>query len=223
MSDNKTAIVLGATGLVGKSLVNLLIKDDTFSRILIFVRRDANFNHPKVEQLIIDFNDYESYKSFVMGDIVYSCLGTTIKQAGSKEAQYKVDYQYQFEFAKAAADNEVNNYCLVSSTSANSDSRIFYSRIKGELEDAVEKLAFKKIDFIRPSLLLGDREQGRTGEIVGEKVLNIITKILPFLKKYRGIKDSEVALSMLNAYSTKNSKRVNIYELEEVFQLAGID
>lgn len=219
MKNQKTAIVLGATGLVGKCLLQILINDELFSTINVFVRRSLRFTHPKIRQHIIDFNDFDSFKEHIKGDVLFSSLGTTIKQAGSKEAQRKVDYTYQYEFAKAASNNGVLNYCLVSSTGANADSKIFYSRIKGELENSVSELPFEKVCIIRPSVLVGEREEKRMGEIFGSRMVSVLSKIIPPLKKYRGIKGEEVAKALLNSYKKSFDSRIKIFELEEVFDL----
>jgi len=219
MENTKVAIVLGATGLVGKQLVKLLIKDKTFTKIKVFVRRSTNILDEKIEEHIINFGDTNSYKSEIKGDVLFSCLGTTIKQAGSKNEQYKVDFTYQYDFAQIAANNGVSNYVLVSSTSASSKSRIFYSRIKGELEDAISELSFKKISIIRPSVLVGEREESRSGEIIASKVFNVVGKIAPFLNKYRPIKGEEVALALINSFKKSQSDKIVIAELEGVFDL----
>lgn len=219
MNNQKTAIVLGATGLVGKNLVQILIHDELFSTIKVFVRRSLGFTHPKIKENIVDFNDFNSFKEHIKGDVLFSSLGTTIKQAGTKDAQKEVDFTYQYEFAKAASDNGVLNYCLVSSTGANANSRVFYSRIKGELENSVSELSFEKICILRPSVLVGVREEKRMGEIFGSSIISVLSKIIPPLKKYRGIKGEEVAMALINSYKKSFDSRIQIFELEEVFNL----
>jgi len=219
MENQKIAIVLGATGLVGKSLVELLINDNYFSTIILIVRRNSGFNHPKIKEYIVDFDDITSYNSLIQGDVLFSCMGTTLKQAGSKEAQYEVDYTYQFEVAEIAAENGVSNYILVSSANANAKSLIFYSRIKGELDEAVMDLPFERVFIFRPSVLMGEREIKRIGEEIGAKIMNGIGKIIPAMNKYRGIKSLEVAKAIIVAYKSSSTKKAVIYTLEEVFDL----
>ena len=133
----------------------------------------------------------------LVGDELYSALGTTIKKAGSKEAQYKIDFTYQYEVAKAAAKNGVKKYLLVSSAGANYKSGNFYLRIKGSLDEKVQQLNFEKIRIFRPSILVGLRSEKRLGESIGIKIAGTITKIIPALKKYRPIKASQVAEAMI--------------------------
>ncbi len=218
MKNKKTAIVIGATGLIGKELVKLLINDSYFDKIKVFVRRSTGITHTKLEEHIIDFNVLSTIKNDIMGDVLFSTLGTTIKQAGSKDAQYLVDYTYQYEIAKIAADNGVKDYILVSSSGANSKSNIFYTRIKGELDNAVCKLNFQRIRIFRPSLLLGERPEKRLGESIGAILIKVI-KFIPYLKKYRGIKGKEVALAMINTYKKTNNNSPEFHELDSIFKL----
>ena len=138
----KTAVVIGATGLVGSELVALLLADSRFETVKVFVRRSTGRQHPKLEEHLVNFDAVETWKEQLTGDVLFSAMGTTLKQAGSKDAQYKIDYTYQYNVAKAAAENGVPQYVLISSAGASPKSRIFYSRMKGELEESVKKLTF---------------------------------------------------------------------------------
>ena len=218
MKDKKTAIVIGATGLIGKQLVKLLINDTDFDKIKVFVRRTIGISNPKIEEYIIDFNNLTSCEDKIKGDVLFSTLGTTIKQAGSKENQYLVDFTYQYEIAKIASDNGVKNYTLVSSSGANPKSKVFYSRIKGELDDAIKRLSFSRIKIFKPSLLIGQRQDKRIGEKIGEKVLKVVT-VIPFLKKYKAIQGKEVAQAMINVENDSNKSPLLTYELDEIFKL----
>lgn len=177
------ANVIGASGLVGHELLVQLLDHPEFEKVRIFVRRATGIDHPKLEEQIIDFDRPESWKPLVKGDVLFSTLGTTIKTAKTKENQYRVDFTYQYEFAKAASENGVQTYLLVSSIGANPKSSVFYSRMKGELEDAVAKLPFQKLFIIRPSILDGDRKEKRAGEKVGLILSRFLTKFI--LKVYR--------------------------------------
>jgi len=179
----RIANVIGASGLVGHELVVQLLDHPEFEKVRIFVRRTTGIVHSKLEEQIIDFDQTESWKPLVTGDVLFSALGTTIKTAKTKENQYRVDFTYQFEFAKAAAGNGVPAYLLVSSMGANPKSSVFYSRMKGELEDAVAKLPFQKLIIIRPSILDGDRQEKRAGEKFGLILSRFVTKFI--LKVYK--------------------------------------
>ncbi len=221
MEKEKIAIVLGATGLVGGHLVNQLLSDSTIKEVKIFVRRPVAINHPKLTVNIVDFNEPVSFQKQVTGDVVFSCMGTTIKTAGSQEAQYTVDYTYQFQFAQMASGNKVAQYFLVSSSGANSGSRFFYPRIKGELEEEVKKLPFQNIVIVRPSLLLGERPERRIGEKFGEKLFKVVGPIIPGLKKYKPILGAQVASAMLNV-SKSNSQNFLQLELDELFPFSTV-
>lgn len=212
-----TANVIGATGLVGKQLVNFLLENDNFKKVQIFVRRDSGLKHPKLVQQIVDFRNKESWQKKLTGDVLFSALGSTLKQAGSKENEYEIDFTFNLNFAKKAKEKGIENYVLVSSIGANSKSKVFYTRMKGELDDTVEKLGFENLAILRPSSLTGDRKEKRLMENISIPVLNFLTRFM--LKKYRPIKDGTVAQAMINAVLRPNPERT-IWEADEVFILA---
>ena len=219
MEKKKKALVLGATGLVGKCIVDELIADESIGSIVLFLRRSSGITNNKITEHIVDFENFASFKELISGDIAFSAMGTTLKQAGSKKAQYKVDYTYQYEFAKAAAENGVSEFHLVSSSGANAKSLIFYTKIKGQLDAAIGELPFKRTFIFRPSVLMGERAEKRQGEEQGAKIINGLVKWIPFLKKYRGIQAQEVAQSILAAHHSDNEKKYTIYTLDELFDL----
>lgn len=214
----KTAILLGATGLVGSALLQQLLKDSRYGRVKVFTRRRTGVVDPKLDEYIIDFDRPERWQHDVKGDVLFSALGTTIKQAGSKNAQYKVDYTYQYQFALAAALHAVPIYILVSAAYASPDSQIFYSRIKGELEKAVSELPFHAVHILKPGVLLGNRKEGRMGERISIAVLNIVGA-LPGMNKWKPIAGSVVARAMRHAAADERKGRFS-YTLDEVFRLA---
>jgi uncharacterized protein YbjT (DUF2867 family) len=214
----KTAIIIGATGLVGNHLIHLLLHDDRFLRLVVFGRRSLGIQHDKLEEHIIDFEKPAEWMHLVKGDVLFSALGTTIKQAGGKSQQYKIDYTYQYDFAQAAAQNHVPAYVLISSASATADSKIFYSRMKGELERDVKTLPFKSITIIQPGLLHGERQEERFGEQMAYKVLNVVN-VIGLFKQYRPIAGKTVAMAMRNA-GLQSRPGVHTYTLAHVFELA---
>ena len=216
--NSGTAIVIGATGLVGSSLVQLLLEDDRFLAVKVLVRRSTGIRHLKLQEHIINFDHPAQWKHLVKGDVLFSALGTTLKSAGSKEAQYKIDHTYQFNVAKAASENSVPVYVLVSAAMANEHSKIFYTRMKGELERDIRNLPFDYIHIIQPGMLVGNRKENRPFEKIGTPVLQFLNK-LGIAKKQKPIHVSIVAQAMINV-SFKKKNHVNTYSLLEVFEQA---
>jgi|SRR5690554_1163669 len=170
------ALIIGATGATGSDLLELLLADSKTESVEIFVRRSPEIKHDKLTVHLIDFDKPEQWSHRVKGDILFSCLGTTLKDAGSKAAQWKVDHDYQYLFAKAAKENGVGSCVLVSSVNASAKSPIFYARMKGELEEDVRRLGFARLIIFRPPSLIR-RESDRTMERVGVRVLRFLNRL----------------------------------------------
>ena len=164
------AIVIGATGAVGKELVRALLDDARYTEVAVFVRRDPGVTHSKLTAHVINFEQPDTWRALVTGDVLFSALGTSLKQAGSKEAQRRIDYDYQHMFAEAAHANGVPHLVLLSSLGADSRSSIFYLRLKGELDDAVQRLGFDTVHIVRPPSLIRP-EAKRLGETAVVKIL----------------------------------------------------
>ena len=213
--------MIGSTGLVGKQLVSNLLADSRFEKIISFSRRSLNLNNPKLTEYIVDFENVGKWKEQVRGDVLFSALGTTLKQAGSKEAQYKVDFTYQYEVARYAAENKVSCYVLISSLGADPKSRLFYPRMKGQLDEAVKGLEFRKINIVRPSALKGERETERKSEKMVIAMTGFFVKVLPFLKKYQPIDADTVARAMINISLDESGERYRIFNNKELFKLAA--
>jgi len=194
---NLDAIVIGATGATGKELVVRLLEDSDFNSVSIFVRKKPTISHKKLKTYKIDFSKIGNFSELIKGDVLFSCLGTTLKTAGSKLKQYKVDYTYQYEFAKYASENGVSLYSLVSSTGANSKSFFFYPKIKGQLEDSVKKLPFKTIHIFQPPILIRQAELIRRGEKFAIKIFSSLNN-LGILKSQKPIPVSTLANRMVD-------------------------
>lgn len=210
------ALVIGATGATGRELVNSLINDEDFNQVSIFVRKAPDLEHEKLKIHIIDFNEIIKHKELIKGDILFSALGTTKKEAGGKQRQYIIDYTYQYEFAKIAAENGVDQLSLVSSIGANPKSFMFYPKMKGELESDVKKLKFKKIDIFQPPILIRQAEVIRKAE---KKAISIIQKLnkLGILKSQQPLMVSNLAERMVKTSKTNSKEKVNTYLPKELF------
>ncbi len=197
----KTALIAGASGLVGRHCLDLLLAaDDRYAHVISIGRRTLPLEHPRLEQRVVDFDDFEKERLHLIADDVYCCLGTTIRSAGSEAAFYKVDYTYVVKLAALTAGNFASQLLVVSAMGADVSSRLFYNRVKGEMEEAVKQTAFRAIHLFRPSLLLGDRPNPRFGERFAAAVLAVVRPLLigP-LKPYRPIQAKTVAQAMLDA------------------------
>lgn len=220
MKEEYSAIVIGATGLVGQFLVHELLADPLCKNVRVLVRRSLGFSHHKLKAYIVNFDD-ESYAEYVKGDVLFSCLGTTKSKAGSKQQQYKVDFTYQYNTAKHAKDNGVKYYVLVSSPYANLQSKNYYRRMKAELEWRTRELAFEQMVVLQPNGLLGKREKGRQWEDKLGRMFVRLSHYLPPLKPYKPINGKIVAKAMIKGlYLSMDKKRkYTIYTRREVDKL----
>ena len=205
------AIVIGATGATGQEIVSQLLVDDSFDSVSIFVRKDPNITHNKLKTYVIDFSKIENYKDLIKGDVLFSCLGTTLRVAGSKDKQYLVDYTYQYEFAKIASDNGVSDYSLVSSIVANEKSPFFYPKIKGELEMAIKRFPFKTIQIFQPPTLIRQQELIRTGEKIGIKIFRWLN-FFGILKSQKPLPVNILAEFMIEQIKKKQKEKITTFK-----------
>lgn len=215
---NATAIVIGATGATGSELVNQLLTDVDFSKVIIFARRSIDITHPKLEMHVVDFDQPENWHHLLKGDVLFSAMGTTLRQAGSKDKQYLIDYTYPHEAAKAASANGVPTYVLVSAYGANEKSVLFYPRMKGQLDKAVQQLSFKYIHIFRPGVLWRQADKLRPTEKLMIVVVNALNKI-GLLKSQKPMPVKVLAEKMIRVSKSDIQTNVHIYNLNKIFDL----
>lgn len=193
----KTVLLLGATGLVGGHLLQGLLAADFCGRVITLTRSPVTTasEHSKLDARIIDFEQPDGWRDQVAADQVICTLGTTIKKAGSRQAFRRVDFDYPLAMAQAARSLGCRHFMLVSAMGADPNSRVFYNRVKGELEAAILTLEFDSVSIFRPSLLLGDRREFRLGEALGQIMSRWLTFVIP--KAYRPIHAQTVADAIL--------------------------
>ena len=209
------ALVIGATGAVGKDLVQQLSEDSSFERVDIFVRREVKIPAVKVVAHVVDFDHPETWADQLKGDVLFSCLGTTIRAAGSQDAQWKVDYTYQYEAAKAAKANGVKTYVLVSSVGANAKSKVFYTKMKGALDEAVQELGFEGCFILRPPSLIR-KGSDRFGEKVGIVALKAFNTI-GLMRSFTPMPTEAVAAAMIRL--TKSGRQgVEIINSQDILK-----
>ncbi|WP_404350913.1 oxidoreductase [Sutcliffiella horikoshii] len=198
MNSNRNALLIGATGLVGAYVKEEILQNSDYNNLTTFVRNQTNENHPKLKEVKIDFENMSDYKEHFKVDDLFICLGTTKKKAGTQEKFRKVDYDYVVEAARLAKESGVTKIAVVSAIGADENSRFFYNQVKGEMEQAVSAIGITSTYFFRPSLLLGDRNEFRLGERVGEVLGTVIQPLLRGnLQKYRSVHGQTVAKAMV--------------------------
>ena len=214
----RTALIFGSSGLVGEHLLNQLIKDANYSKIKLFVRSVPGISDPKVEILKTDFTNLQNHKEDIIGDDCFFCIGTTKKNSSDKDEYRRVELEVPKEIAGIAKSNLVNSFIFVSALYANPKSSGDYVRFKGLVEEELKRLNFPKLAVMRPSFLMGDRKEKRTGEKIGIFVFKILSPLLlgP-LKKMKPIHSEIVAKAMIKAANENVEK--NIFESNEIDEL----
>lgn len=194
---NKTALLAGASGLVGNELLHILLNSPHYKEVKVLVRRPLDMAHEKLEQVVTDFDKLDDYANHFDVDDVYCCLGTTIKKAGSQSAFKKVDYEYPLKMAELAKSQQVKNFLIITALGADAESKVFYSRTKGQLQVRLKKTGLTALHIFQPSLLLGDRQEFRLGEKAATVLSPAISKLLKGkMKKYKPVEARNVALAM---------------------------
>jgi len=215
--EQKTAVIFGATGLVGNELLRQLIADKRYTGIKVFGRRDPGINDKKLVNRIVDIADVKSWSSEITGDELYICLGTTIKKAGSIAAMEVADRDVPAEIARVGRDNGVKAIAVVSSIGADPGARNYYLRIKGEMETEIAGIGYDRTVIVRPSMLLGKRDEYRFGEEVGKAVMKALRILfIGKMRKYRGIEAIDVAKGMIRLLNTNPKPERIVFESDEL-------
>ncbi|KAF2508083.1 NAD(P)H-binding protein [Flavobacterium foetidum] len=210
------ALVIGATGATGRFLVDELLADPFYTTVVIFVRKPTGRQNPKLVEHIIDFTAIRDSKDLIVGDVIFSCLGTTLKDAGSKESQTKIDFDMPLQFAEIAKANGINSFILLSAYGASAKSNVFYSQLKGKLEDKIAALHFEQYIVFRPGLLLRP-DSDRAGEKISAVVLSVFNS-LGLFRKFKPLPTAVLAQKL--AISPRLFSRGNsIVELNKIFEL----
>ena len=214
------AIIAGASGLIGSNLLHILLNQPEYNEIVILVRKSTGIIHPKLKELIIDFDKLDSYASEISGHAIFSCLGTTNNKTPDKALYKKIDYDYPVQLAELGFKNGIKQYHLVSSIGANKSSSTFYLKLKGETDEDVAKTGIKTVHIYQPSFLIGNRKEFR----ISEKLLIPVMKVFDFLlignlKKYRSIPAQTVAMAMFKQ-SLNTNEGIFIHPSDKIKELA---
>lgn len=218
--SGKIALLAGASGLVGNELLHILLESPHYESVKIIGRRHIDIKHPKLEQLVVDFDRLENCREWLGADDVYCCLGTTIKAAGSQQAFRKVDFEYPAKLAQLALEQGAQKFLTISALGADSTSKVFYSRTKGQLEDVLKKTAYPALHIFQPSLLLGDRKEFRFGEKAAILLSPLFSLLLVGkLQKYKPISARRVAMAMQHA-AQDPTLGTFVHPSNEIFELS---
>lgn len=212
--NSKTAVIAGSSGLVGNALLKKLLDSDLYSKVTVLVRSQVPIEHPKLQQSIVNFSQLTAHE--LECDDVFCCLGTTMKTAGSKDAFRLVDYDFPVNLATVAKAAGAKRFFLVSAAGADANSRIFYSKVKGQTEAAISAIEFSSVYIFRPSMLLGNRKEFRLGEYIGKMLMKSLSFLIP--SAYKGIEAEQVAQSMLLC-ALKNETGVKIITNKMMLEL----
>lgn len=213
----RTALLLGATGLTGSFLLNELIKTGAYTKIIVPARREIGVSNPMVDQVVTDFKNLDAIKSRLKADDVYCCLGTTIAVAKTKQAFRFVDYELPLVFAKIALEQGAHSFNLMSSIGAKANTSNFYLKTKGEVERDIAALPFERVSIFRPSMLLGPRKENRQGESIGKVVMQGLGFMWRGpLKNYKPIESATVAKAMAKIGTSNEGRGVSYFESSEI-------
>ena len=218
---NQTALIAGATGLVGGELLQKALSSPRYKQVTAIVRKPMPLSHPKLVQQIVDFDHLSSYAALFAANDVFCCLGTTIKAAKTKEAFVRVDKSYPLEMARLAKQQGAGQFLIVTAMGSNPESSVFYNRVKGEVEAALTAMQLPALHMLRPSLLLGNRTEFRLGERIGAVAARALSFVMiGGLKPYRAIQAATVARAMLRI-AEMEERGVHTYQSDQIAELGA--
>lgn len=215
----KTAIILGATGLTGRYLLEVLLEDTSFGKVLVFSRRSTGVKHPKLEEHIVDLLDLEKHKELFHADVVFCCIGTTKAKTPDRKLYRAIDYGIPVQAAKLVKQNTIPNYLVISAIGADPTSRVYYNQLKGEMERDILPLNIENTYLLQPSLIVGERSEKRFGEDFAKSIMKIFNFLIP--QKYKAIHGETIAKAMVEI--AKNGYKNKIIPSEEIQRLGSIN
>lgn len=218
-----TAIIFGGSGLTGRFLTELLLKDNRYEKLILFVRKEMPVYHGKIKQVVFNPDNIGEKESEIIGNQAFCCIGTTIKKAGSKEVFFKIDHDLVINLAKASFKNGIPVFSVISSIGANAKTGNFYLNTKGLMEENLKSIGFKNLNILRPSMLLGLRSESRKLEEAGKVLMKALGFLLiGKLEKYKPVHAETVARTMIKSANNNNNVTV-ILESNNIQQLGNID
>jgi len=214
------AIIVGASGLIGSNLLNILLDEATYTEVTALVRKPTEISHHKLKEVVVDFDKLDDYTNEISGHALFCCLGTTKARTPNEQDYRRIDHDYPVKLAQLAQQNGIKQYHLVSSLGADTKSSFFYTKLKGETEDDIKKVGLNTLHIYRPSLLIGDRKEQGFLEKIAVALIPVIDPLLVgSLKKYRSIPAKTVALAMYKQ-STNSEDGVFIHLSDQIKQIA---
>ncbi len=210
---SKVALLAGSTGLIGGQLLELLLKESLYGKVIAISRKPLSVKSPKLINLVCELRDLDKHRDQLKADDIFCCLGTTIKKAKSKEAFRAVDLDAPLLLAKISKELDAQKFLLVSSLGANKNSGVFYNKVKSEVEEAIKSVEFYRLDILRPSLLLGPRQEERSGEDAAKFFYKVFGFLVP--KKFKAIESATVANVMLQLAGIQQSG-IFIHESDQI-------
>jgi uncharacterized protein YbjT (DUF2867 family) len=207
--NKKTAIILGATGLTGSLLLKRLVTEINYSAIKLFSRRTTGISSPKVKEYIGDVLQLENFKEDFFADVVFCCIGTTSSKTKDRNIYKAIDYGIPVKAAKMARENKIPTFLVISTMGASAESKVFYSRTKGEMEQAVLDQKIPNTFILRPSLILGERGERRIGESIGASFMKLASPLLRGkAEKYRAIEAATIAAAMIKLAESDHGSQI---------------